>query len=149
MLEKQVTDSQTMKLHPRFPAVLSGTLLTAALLLNLTPVAQAADVDYFILGKGQEFMQTNAGPAQLSTETNGAYRFIALLNAASPGSVVNVSVSNNLDGVTLESEGEGDEFFAQEAFHSKTNLDQAIPPGTYTFTILGLNDGAHTASLTL
>src|SRR6186997_2770678 len=106
-------DSHTMNSHSRSLVGLAGSLLTMALFLHLAPLGTAADVDYFILGKGQEFVQTNAAGPQLSTDTNGAYRFIALLHASSNGMVLRASVSNSADGIDLESEDEGREFFAQ------------------------------------
>jgi hypothetical protein len=120
------------------------SLLTAA--LGVT----AADVRFYVLAKGQSFMQTNASAAVLSTDTNGAFIVFASVVASSNGGVVSATVSNALGMAELVSFGEHFELSPSDSvFATKAELDANIPPGNYTFTIVTANDGTRAPVLAL
>lgn len=103
------------------------------------------EVDSYSVTKGQTFVQTNSSSAPFPDGTN-TYTFTAELEADAPGLVLNSSVTVP-GGATFQmvSNAAGDQF--EYETNSVAPLETEYPPGTYTFNVQTLRDGAQTNTL--
>lgn len=114
----------------------------------LSQASQAADVNSFLIAKGQQFRQTNAAAPVLipDEEPFQAYGSVTpTLAGAVTGATLRLP---NSQVVTLDDAGDG-LFEIDAAFTTKAQLDTQVPAGTYTFTILTQNDGTNRPALSL
>ena len=115
--------------------------------LLLQPLARAADVESFIVAKGQAFRQTNAvAPVQIST--NGPFRFFSSVRPTDSNTVTSAKLTLPNAQVRMLTNVEGEFEFGQN-LTTKSLLDGAFGPGKYTFTIQTMSDGLRVPLLSL
>ena len=115
--------------------------------LLLPLCARAADVESFVLAKGQQFRQTNAAsPVQVSDRA--PFRFFSSVTPADSNTVTGVSLHLPNSQVRMLTNFEG-EYQLEQAFTNKSLLDGAFAAGKYTFTIQTVSDGTRTPLLSL
>ncbi len=116
--------------------------------LAAATVVHAADVDSFLITKGQEFRQTNAAaPVQLPGEK--PFQAYSSVTPSGPNTVLGATLRlPNTSSLTLTNSGDG-VFEVNPAFTNKAQLDLALGMGIYNFTIQTLNDGTNRPALML
>jgi hypothetical protein len=119
--------------------------LSLALLLTSVP---AADVQRYLVTKGQEFSQTNATTAV--TLTNQLpFRFVTSVDASTADSVLQAKVKlPNLQIKVLTNTGEGD-FDFEQGYVNKSLLDANFAAGSYVMFMVGTNNGTNITTLPL
>ncbi|MEY4916844.1 MAG: hypothetical protein RL616_757 [Verrucomicrobiota bacterium] len=124
---------------------LAAWLLASSLTTSFT--THAADVQQYLVAKGQDYRQTN-GAAVLSFTNENPFRFMASVAATTTNSVTNVTVK--LPNAQLRTLTNSDgEFQLEQGFSSKNALDTNYGPGNYVFTIQAVNDGTNKPTLNL
>ena len=123
-------------------AVASG-----AVLLVTAGITSAADVQQYILLKGNLFLQTSTG----APVPNGGLPFVlqCQADASSPNVLTNMSFTPP-GGVAQNVSPDGDRGYSfKQAFASLSALNAGFPNGTYSLTMKSVNDGIRTVSLAL
>ncbi len=117
------------------------------MLLANTLTTHAADVQQYLVAKGQDYRQTN-GTAVLSFTNENPFRFMASVAATTTNSVTNVTLKlPNTQFRQLTNAG--GEFQFEQGFATKQALDGGYAPGNYGFTIQAVNDGTNKPTLNL
>jgi len=125
---------------------LRGGVYTAISLWTAATVG-AADVQSFLVAKGQQFQQTNAAaPALLGAP--GAYRFYSAVDGSSSNSVLSARVQLPGTATKVLTNNDG-AFEFEQAFASKALLDAAARPGRYLFTLQTAQDGTRAPAVVL
>ena len=124
---------------------LNAIILTT---LALVPtLGRAAEVQSFIVTKGQQLQQTNASSAVLDTN-NSPHRFFSSVEGSASNSVLGVTLKlPNATNRTFTNEDGG--FMLEQAFTNSAQLDSAYGTGTYAFTILTLTGATNRPTLAL
>lgn len=113
----------------------------------LPAIGRAADVQSFLVTKGQQLLQTNANAPALDA-TNTPHRFFSAVDGSTSNSLLGVSLKvPNASIKTFTNEDGG--FTFQQAFTNKTQLDAGYGAGTYAFTIQTLLNGTNRPALKL
>ncbi|NOS72912.1 MAG: hypothetical protein HOP33_23685 [Verrucomicrobia bacterium] len=123
-------------------------VLAALCLSTVVQTAHTADVDNYLVAKGQEFRQTNsASPVQIPAEE--PFRAFTSVMPTAPGLITNATLRlPSAVVVNLETNDDGS-FEAEASFTNKSQLDAQVKSGTYTFNIFTLNSGTNKPTLTL
>jgi hypothetical protein len=136
----------------RIPASLRSLLAGAALCsLVIQTRAGLPDVSLYVVAKGQQFVQTNAGAAVLRTDEL-PYQFSTFVEPSDLGNVNSVTLQRVPGGSILtlsNAPGENQFRIEEQRFASPAALDAAFPNGDYQFTIITLHQGTQTPTLTL
>jgi hypothetical protein len=119
----------------------------AALAVGQMTSAHSADVARFGVAKGQDYFQTNATTV-LTLTNNRPFKFTSFLDGAATDSVQSVSLKLPNTQVRALTNNDGN-FEFETGFTNKTSLDAAYGPGSYTYTIIGINDGTNKPALAL
>ncbi|HYG21342.1 MAG TPA: Calx-beta domain-containing protein [Verrucomicrobiae bacterium] len=128
-----------MKLKHHLQAAL---LLTAGSLTTL-----AADVEGYLVVKGQQFKQQSAG-APSSLPADLPYHFFATVSPADTGAITAARITLPNQQVRSLTNAD-DSFELQQSFSSKQQLDAAFRPGTYTLAIVTASSGTNTSAVRL
>ncbi len=107
----------------------------------------AADVSQFNVLKGQMFLQTDAG----SPSPAGPSSFVLQCEGSGSGMGLLTGMSltkPNTQVVNLSPDGD-QSYRLEQAFGSQTALDTAFPNGSYTLTMVTMNDGTKAVALSL
>ena len=124
---------------------ITASLLTTIALLPT--FGHAAEVQSYLVTKGQQLQQTNASASTLAT-TDTPYHFFSSVDGSTSNSILGVSLKlPNATSKTFTNEDGG--FMFQQAFTNKTLLDGAYGVGTYAFIIQTLLEGTNRPSLKL
>ncbi|MFT5494281.1 MAG: hypothetical protein ACI8V5_004683 [Limisphaerales bacterium] len=125
--------------------------LFAATLLTLTSSpSQAQDANLIAITKSQNFQQDEKGIPSLidSSGENSRFKFEVFIDPASPGQVTSASVT--VPGGAMHTlQADNDNFHFSQGFSEKDEFDEPFAPGLYTVNLVGQNDGAQSAVLTL
>lgn len=124
----------------------AATLLTALALLPAN--TNAADVQGYLVAKGQQLQQTNTGVPALDHATNQPHRFFSAVDGSASNSILGVTLKVPNATVKIFTNEDGG-FMFQQAFTNKTLLDAAFGVGSYAFTIQTLLDGTNKPILKL
>ena len=129
------------------PLVFQGSITAGATNVINIPFDPGADVQSYLLGKGQQFSQNDAGPATLNS--SNAFRFFSFVSDTYSNAVTSATLRlPSTTTKTLTTEDHAQYNFGQE-FNSKAALDAAFGQGNYVFTIHTRDDGTHTSTLVL
>ena len=122
-------------------------MASGAVLLVTAGITSAADVQQYILLKGNLFLQTSTG----APVANGGLPFVlqCQADASSPNVLTNMSFTPP-GGVAQNVSPDGDRGYSfKQAFASLSALNAGFPNGTYSLTLKSVNDGIRTVSLAL
>jgi hypothetical protein len=125
--------------------------LFAATLLTLTSSpSQAQDANLIAITKSQNFQQNQSGIPSLidQSEEDSRFKFEVFVDPASAGRVTSASVT--VPGGAMHTlQADNDTFNFGQGFGEKNDFDEAFAMGLYTVNLVGQNDGATNAMLTL
>ena len=137
----------SLVLHDPDVGATLGSPSQAMLLLLDDDIPPGPDVESYLVAKGQQFQQTNAGPPVVET-ADGPFYFVSFVDLAYPGAVTNASLLLPNRTVKILSEHDG-QFELEQSFTNKSRLDAAFAAGTYTFTMKTFLNGTKTPALSL
>jgi hypothetical protein len=121
------------KAHATFVSICS--LLAA----TLTATAGGADVDNYLIAKGQSFSQISASTPQ-SIPSDNPFRATAIITPAGAASVTSASIKGPT-GHTATLSYEDGRWSSEGEYSNKLTLDHNIPAGKYTLTIATADQG--------
>ena len=109
---------------------------------------RAADVQRYLVTKGQDFTQTNA-TMTVSLTNQLPFRFVSTVDATAPDSVLQAKVKlPNLQIKVLTNSGDGN-FDFEQGYVTKALLDASYAAGNYVTFMVGTNDHTNTPTLAL
>ncbi len=109
---------------------------------------RAADVQRYLVTKGQDFTQTNA-TTTVSLTNQLPFRFVSTVDATAPDSVLQAKVKlPNLQIKVLTNSGDGN-FDFEQGYVTKALLDASYAAGNYVTFMVGTNDHTNTPTLAL
>ena len=110
-------------------------------LVSLTINQPVSDVAMYYVMKMEDFRQVDAAIFVLDTNSGPFNAYLGLVQS----SVGSVTIANvTLPGGAaraLPSGSSGIELETEESFRDQASIDALYPPGNYTFSLLGVNDG--------
>jgi hypothetical protein len=128
-----------------------GSTVTQAVSLAV----QGQDLSHAMVGKVQQYWQTNAGAAALPSPAlnPNPFEFVALVKQSPTGTVTSATVQ--LPDTTTQTlplltpPAQGADFLFSAPFATKAAMDAAFSNGLYTLTIAAAHDGTNTLPVSM
>lgn len=122
--------------------------LVLLVVLTVLVSVRAADVQRYLVTKGQEFAQTNAATV-VSLPSELPFRFVSMVDATAADSVLQAKIKlPNLQIKVLTNAGDGN-FDFEQGYTTKALLDSSYAAGNYVMFMVGTNDHTNTPTMAL
>ena len=129
------------------PLVFQGSIIAGATNIINIPFDPGADVQSYLVAKGQRFEQNDAGAATLIT--SNAFRFASFVRETYSNAVTSATVRIPSGTTKTLTVGDPGQYSFGQEFNSKAALDSAFSQGNYVFTIHTRDDGTRAPTLAL